>query len=206
MRPLQCAAAFAIVLFGFTAPASAVTVLSGSGTIDSTDSFQNGRITRNGIASTWAAPKSFPLLAATGPFAYDEVHVAFAPNLTQTIFYEITWTNLDTASPFSVAYLGNFNPADISQNYLGDGGASGPTPITYQVVVPAGDVLDLVFSSTVVGSPNPSQRYEFTVSAFTDANHGDFGTVPLPAALPLFATGLGALGLLAWRRNRNATA
>ena len=28
---------------------------------------------------------------------------------------------------------------------------------------------------------------------------------PLPAALPLFATGLGALGLLAWRRKRKAT-
>ena len=28
--------------------------------------------------------------------------------------------------------------------------------------------------------------------------------VPLPAALPLFATGLGALGLLSWRRKRKA--
>jgi hypothetical protein len=28
--------------------------------------------------------------------------------------------------------------------------------------------------------------------------------VPIPAALPLFATGLGALGLLGWRRKRNA--
>jgi ribosomal protein L17 len=28
-------------------------------------------------------------------------------------------------------------------------------------------------------------------------------TTPIPAALPLFATGLGALGLLAWRRKRN---
>jgi hypothetical protein len=30
--------------------------------------------------------------------------------------------------------------------------------------------------------------------------------VPLPAALPLFATGLGALGLLGWRRKKNAAA
>jgi hypothetical protein len=30
--------------------------------------------------------------------------------------------------------------------------------------------------------------------------------VPLPAALPLFATGLGALGLLGWRRKKKATA
>jgi hypothetical protein len=30
--------------------------------------------------------------------------------------------------------------------------------------------------------------------------------VPLPAALPLFATGLGALGLLGWRRKNKAIA
>src|SRR5262249_35766334 len=31
-------------------------------------------------------------------------------------------------------------------------------------------------------------------------------TVPIPATLPLFATGLGALGLLGWRRKRKARA
>ena len=35
----------------------------------------------------------------------------------------------------------------------------------------------------------------------------DTGTVtPLPATLPLFATGLGALGLLGWRRKRKPKA
>ena len=34
----------------------------------------------------------------------------------------------------------------------------------------------------------------------------DVSNVPLPAALPLFATGLGALGLLGWRRKRKAQA
>jgi hypothetical protein len=34
----------------------------------------------------------------------------------------------------------------------------------------------------------------------------EIGTTPLPAALPLFATGLGALGLLGWRRKRKAAA
>ena len=29
-----------------------------------------------------------------------------------------------------------------------------------------------------------------------------FTVTPLPAALPLFATGLGALGLFSWRRKR----
>jgi hypothetical protein len=32
------------------------------------------------------------------------------------------------------------------------------------------------------------------------------GTTPLPAALPLFATGLGLMGLLGWRRKKKAPA
>jgi hypothetical protein len=35
---------------------------------------------------------------------------------------------------------------------------------------------------------------------------GTAPTVPLPAALPLFATGIGGLGLLGWRRKRKAQA
>ena len=35
---------------------------------------------------------------------------------------------------------------------------------------------------------------------------GPLWSTPLPAALPLFATGLGALGLLGWRRKRKAIA
>ena len=41
------------------------------------------------------------------------------------------------------------------------------------------------------------------VSAF---NFSSSTETPLPAALPLFATGLGALGLLGWRRNRKRAA
>jgi hypothetical protein len=37
-------------------------------------------------------------------------------------------------------------------------------------------------------------------------NEGTPSAVPLPAALPLFATGLGALGLLGWPRKKKAAA
>ena len=54
----------------------------------------------------------------------------------------------------------------------------------------------------------------FNLAAGVAANSDDLGIVdnrfesatPLPAALPLFATGLGALGLLGWRRKRKAQA
>jgi hypothetical protein len=35
---------------------------------------------------------------------------------------------------------------------------------------------------------------------------GNSAETPLPAALPLFASGLGGLGLLGWRRKRKAQA
>ena len=37
-------------------------------------------------------------------------------------------------------------------------------------------------------------------------NLANVGATPLPAALPLFATGLGAMGLLGWRRKRKGAA
>jgi hypothetical protein len=62
-------------------------------------------------------------------------------------------------------------------------------PLTYRATV---DVPRRAF----VG---PSQSGQFLDNASVNAT-------PLPAALPLFATGLGALGLLGWRRKRKALA
>jgi len=53
------------------------------------------------------------------------------------------------------------------------------------------------YSSISWTNPTFEFWYGFTVGA---------PQVPLPAALPLFATGLGALGLLGWRRKRKAQA
>jgi hypothetical protein len=39
-----------------------------------------------------------------------------------------------------------------------------------------------------------------------NAQFASVATTPLPAALPLFATGLGVMGLLGWRRKRKGTA
>ena len=60
--------------------------------------------------------------------------------------------------------------------------------------------LDGFFNSVVLSSTD----YAFE---FANLTAYDPPTVtPLPAALPLFATGLGALGLLGWRRNKKVQA
>jgi hypothetical protein len=58
----------------------------------------------------------------------------------------------------------------------------------------------VTFTASVAGSIGSVELADTGAAAF------EFGTVtPLPAALPLFATGLGALGLLGWRRKRKNT-
>jgi hypothetical protein len=51
----------------------------------------------------------------------------------------------------------------------------------------------------------PCGGYEF-YNPLSWAGAADPITTPIPAALPLFATGLGAMGLLGWRRKRKAQA
>jgi uncharacterized protein (TIGR03118 family) len=60
-----------------------------------------------------------------------------------------------------------------------------------------------------VGGNNGDPNTLYFTDGIDGETHGLFGAinpVPLPAALPLFATGLGALGLLGWRRKRKAQA
>ena len=55
------------------------------------------------------------------------------------------------------------------------------------------------------GSPN-TLYFTDGINGEADGLFGAINPVPLPGALPLFATGLGALGLLGWRRKRRAQA
>ena len=65
-----------------------------------------------------------------------------------------------------------------------------------QVPTPGSDTL------TIQGNTNPSEWFVDDVSVLSGAP----SAVPLPATLPLFATGLAGLGLLGWRRKRKAIA
>jgi hypothetical protein len=67
---------------------------------------------------------------------------------------------------------------------------------------------DNVFAFYLISSNPPYLLEDYSghsVEAFP-ATFTPVGTTPLPAALPLFASGLGALGLFGWRRKRKAVA
>jgi hypothetical protein len=102
------------------------------------------------------------------------------------------------AAGFSELFSLNINP-DGTSFWTGDDG----TGILYEFDIATGALLATL--NTGVGGGNL-----FGVSVFGEFTSGGGGVgggaVPLPAALPLFATGLGALGLLSWRRKRKTAA
>jgi hypothetical protein len=71
-------------------------------------------------------------------------------------------------------------------------------------------VVPLPLNITDPSTPLPPQIFSGDIVAFDDpVMVGDWSVTagsptPVPAALPLFATGLGAMGLLGWRRKRKA--
>jgi hypothetical protein len=162
MRTMACVAAFLFALLGLIAPASAVTVLSGNASLTTGDSTETGRVFRNGVASTWAAPKSYPGAFDSLTHFYDLLTVNFAPNATQTVYYQIGYTNLDNATfatPFSVAHLNTFDPTNIATGYLGDSGQSSAmgSNVSYQVIVPTGNQLLVLFEDVRI-SPTTSTQ------------------------------------------------
>jgi hypothetical protein len=95
-------------------------------------------------------------------------------------------------------HFGTFN--------LGTGSQSGNTTVTFNLT--ATGTLFWTDASTVLKPTTGfgaaySQGFDVVTAA---QNAGFYAATPLPAALPLFATGLGAMGLLGWRRKRKAQA
>lgn len=101
-----------------------------------------------------------------------------------------TWTGAfgsftETLTSFSVTRTGtNSITIDLSGMLAGPGGIS--------------ESVAAILSANQSGGPGTAIGW-----ALTNAN---VSPTPIPATLPLFATGLGGLGLLGWRRKRKATA
>ncbi len=110
------------------------------------------------------------------------------PGQLYTVSFSLVVGDPRTNQNFSV----DFGPTTIFSE-LNMGSAS-QTTFSFNV-----SATSLSTSLEFFGRNDPSSNILTAVSVVP-------GTTPLPAALPLFATGLGALGLLGWRRKRKTQA
>ena len=121
------------------------------------------------------------------------LNITVAPN-TNIQFYE------DGApTPYEVVVQGNPTPFTFTGN-----------EVTGATKDPGGAAFTSFFDVFVDISLPGTYPYQICpTSGCTSSNVIATGTItvtPLPAALPLFATGLGALGLIGWRRKKKAAA
>jgi hypothetical protein len=146
-------------------PPTTFTAVLGSPSPDKTTGTQTDRLFRDGVIPTCAAPKTFPGILAAGPLTFDDF--AFTNTATTPTCVQVTYRALtgNGANIFSVAYLGSFNPANISQNWLSDAGLSpGAGQVTYSFDLPAGQTLHLVFNDTKAGGSFVGDTYQFTIA------------------------------------------
>jgi hypothetical protein len=124
----------------------------------------------------------------------------------------------------SVVGLHPWNPPVLvgSHDWL-DGSTGGYDGISQSVTTTIGDTYDITFwlDQRTTQSVSVTNFQEISTNgqggvlgngidvlvyagASLPSTTSELGATPLPAALPLFATGLGSLGLLGWRRKRKA--
>ena len=153
-------------------------ITSISGTIISANSAASGSI--QGLVPGNATSPLYLIAGAGsyGSYYYDNIFIPTAPYFTTTA---------------GLLFTSN---AGFEYNFYGGGGCCGSAANTTYLSTTDGGVS----SGFYPGIPGT-----LTV---TDASSPEdpLSPVPLPATLPLFASGLGALGLLGWRRKKKAAA
>jgi hypothetical protein len=127
---------------------------------------------------------------------------AASPILTSPM----TLVSIQSASATSGATFSSPLPGELLV------GGPGSTNDTYSIVasINSASLITGIFLNAIdnpanglpTGGPGRMYAGNFVVTEFAL----DAQATPLPAALPLFATGLGALGLLGWRRKRKQAA
>jgi hypothetical protein len=130
--------------------------------------------------------------AATGPITHSFTGQfltagALSPPTSGVIAFTEAGGGISDILTFNYTGGGSFAVATLTGTFVSDLEPG-------SLLVPVGATL------VSEGTPFTFNNTNITASAVSDAE------VPLPAALPLFATGLGALGLLGWRRKRKAQA
>jgi hypothetical protein len=143
---------------------------------------------------------------STNPFTLDgsdDTLVGVSNNTGGTVFS----IQLSSSQPI-FGFDANLSPLDQKYLPLGSPGAACVGAACYQG--PGTTLIGATNNSGTVsftgGLPNGATAYFALEGVLNGATFTAIPNTPLPAALPLFAGGLGVLGLLGWRRKRKAAA
>jgi hypothetical protein len=141
----------------------------------------------NDFGQTPAGPLAWIGLSATNTnFGFHQVTAA-----------DFSWVNGDTSTYWDAGSLWSSGTAGNTGQQDGCA-SSGSCQALYAFLNENGSLGS--FGSITYDNPS------LLIDAIVEFAGGETVTTPLPAALPLFAGGLGAMGLLGWRRKRKATA
>lgn len=152
----------ALATLGATAAtAQAVVIVTASQNTQGSLLTQTGRLTRDLPTSTCASPTpASSIIDDTEPFQYR--NHTLRSLLVEPVCFTVD-INGSCTELFSVAYLGQFNPANLQAGYAADMGDSGGLP-AYSFTAPAGSPISVVVHEV---DENPScGDYQVTFSTF----------------------------------------
>ena len=223
---MLCAAALAVVVVGLVSAASAATIgvtVAGNGSntvVGSTAAPGAGPDGGNQLGTT-AVQYFIPLGNTSGVYGVSNYGLAADSGNgggTEQMFLRfspVSGNSVLTVRFQDLDLSGANDPAGFLESLrVFTGGGTALTPLITDIgglVTGDHNAQILTLALGVVNDPL-WLRLDFRASSsFNGTNTAEYlvasvSQVPLPAALPLFATGLGALGLLGWRRKRKALA
>jgi sugar lactone lactonase YvrE len=131
---------------------------------------QKKRILRDGVASTCNGK---PLTGTiTGTFKYDSYRFENTSSEERCVSIKLNKVNCNNTGIFATAYLGCFNPNDITQNYIADSGSSASNQL-FSFLVPAKEKFVVVVSSVSSGDLSCA-NYSFSMTGMQDCGNPDF--------------------------------
>ena len=162
---------------------------SGSDTYPGTSGTQTGRLFRENPPSACGTAKPVPAIVGSNLRTYDAYSFTNSGPAT-CMKFSVNTSCVDTDEVFFAAYLGSFDAANITANYLGDPGLIQPGFNEFSVNVPANSTVVLVVHALQPGGACPSYDVVATglcplelTGAFSRKTHGAQGNFDIP--LPL---------------------